>query len=105
MQRYHATLHLPVHRIKYGNERSRVFAYRKDLDRWMRQHVPQEIAAGMDKQLAATKEIRDKLSAIQQRVQLSRNVKHGNNPPRVGGDLSKFDNTDSGSCVPIWMQV
>ena len=29
-------------------------------------------AAGMDKQLAAAKEIRDKLSAIQQRVQLSR---------------------------------
>ena len=71
-QRYQATLHLPVHRIDSG-KRSPVFAYRKDLDRWMQRHVGREIAAGMDERLAATKESRDKLSAIQQKLQLWRN--------------------------------
>ena len=49
-----------------------MFAYREELDRWMQQHTRQEIAAGIDQKLAATKESRDKLSAIQQRVQFWR---------------------------------
>ena len=72
VQRYHATLHLPVHRIASGNKRSRVFAYREELDHWMRRHARPEIAARIDERLAATKERVNKVSAIQQRLRLWR---------------------------------
>ena len=72
VQRWHVTLHLPVHRIQYGNKRSPVFAYRKELDRWMQNHARQGVASQIDERLAATKESRDKLLAIQQRLQFWR---------------------------------
>jgi hypothetical protein len=88
VQRYHATLHLPVHRIasanNSGSKRSPVFAYREELDRWMRRHARQEVAAGIDERLAATKESRDKLSAIRQKVQFWRTASQQANSP---GDM------------------